>query len=139
MSDKLIWKEIGPYAELPSLTASCHIGIGINMNSDRVSQTQGTASNKIYEYAASGLPVILYDSGQFTKYLQKYNWAFFTDGSLNSIRDNVAAILKDQRRLSEMARHDFEESLNFEKNFKPALHTVLDSIKEPAYNLINFI
>jgi glycosyltransferase involved in cell wall biosynthesis len=128
VADKLVWKDIGSYYELPALTASCDIGIGINMNNDIVSQAQATASNKIYEYAASGLPVILYNSDQFTQYLQRYNWTFFTDGSVKSIKENVEAIAKDLPALSESAQQDFEQSLNFESYFMPALNIVSGSI-----------
>ena len=124
VADQLIWIDIGPYYELPALTASCDIGIGINMNTDIVSKTQGTASNKVYEYAASELPVILYDSEQFTKYLKKYDWAFFTDGSLSSLRKNVELIIKDLPHLGQAARSDFEATLNFENYFIPAFTKV---------------
>ncbi|WP_235906536.1 glycosyltransferase [Ginsengibacter hankyongi] len=128
VANKLIWKDIGPYYELPALTASCDIGIGINMNNDIVSQAQGTASNKIYEYAASGLPVILYNSSQFTQYLEKYDWAFFTDGSVKSLKENIEAIVKDVPSLRESAQLNFRQSLNFEKYFMPVLNIVSRSI-----------
>ncbi len=129
VEDKITWIGIGPYAELPAITASCHIGIGIHMNTDNVSKTLGTASNKIYEYAASGLPVISYDSEQFTKYLKKYNWVFFTNGTLNSIKENIEAIINDWPQLDKQARSDFEQALNFESHFTPALNTVVNTMK----------
>lgn len=126
VSNKITWKRIGPYSQLPALTASCHIGIGINTNSDRVSQTQGTSSNKIYEYVASGLPVILYESAQFTKYLRQYRWALFTDGSLSSIKKVLEDISQNLPALGTAARQDFETSLNFEKYFVPILKKIIN-------------
>ncbi|MCP9751928.1 glycosyltransferase [Ferruginibacter sp. HRS2-29] len=126
VSQQVEWVGIGPYAELPKLTASCHMGIGVHMNTDNVSKTLGTASNKIYEYAACGLPVILYDSEQFTKYLQKYPWAFFTDGTRESLKNILIQIADNYDVYSEAARESFAGQLNFEYVFLP----VLDKIRE---------
>jgi hypothetical protein len=125
VTGKLSWIPIGPYFELIEVTSSCDIGIGINMNTDTISKTLGTASNKIYEYAASGLPVILFDNTQYRKYLDKYEWAFFTDGSLNSLKENIELISKNLPHLAKEARLDFEQDLNFETNFQPALQKVI--------------
>ena len=108
-----------------NLTTSCDIGIGINMNKDAISSTLGTASNKIYEYAASGLPVLLSDSVQYRRYLDKYEWAFFSDGSADSLKENIELILKDLPHLASAARRDFEQSLNFEDVFQPVLQEIM--------------
>lgn len=125
--NKLTWVPIGPYHELPSLTSSCDIGIGINMNNDVISKTQGTASNKIYEYPACGLPVILFNSEQFRKYLDKYKWAFFTDGSAESLYKSIQVIVENLPALKIAARQSFEEELNFEKGFCPALKEIVNN------------
>ena len=125
ISSRIIWKDIGPYADLPAVTSSCHIGIGINKKVDNVSLTQGTASNKIYEYIACGLPVILYDAEQFTRILKDYNWAFFTDGTKHSIREQIEAVLPNLRVLGVSARRTFEESLNFEMHFQPIFQSIM--------------
>lgn len=123
--DRLSWIGIGPYSEIPALTRSCDLGIGINNNSDAVSQTQGTASNKIYEYAASGIPVILSDSMQFVNYLGKYNWAFFTDGSRESLINIIGKIIAEQGSLEIAAGKDFESELNFEGEFSKVLTRIV--------------
>jgi hypothetical protein len=86
-----------------------------------VSKTLGTASNKIYEYAASGLPVILYDIEQFTKYLGVYPWAFFCDASESGLKTVLDQILPVVDTVGMEARNSFEENMNFEKAFQPAL------------------
>ena len=121
VSDQLTWVGIGPYADIPKLTASCHVGIAIHKNTDIVSKTLGTASNKIYEYAASGLPVILYDIEQFTKYLGVYSWAFFCDASESGLKTVLDQILPVVDTVGMEARKSFEENMNFEKAFQPAL------------------
>ena len=124
VSDHITWLPVGPYSALPAITAKADIGIGINYNTDPVSRVQGSASNKIYEYAASGLPVILYDSDQFRRYLDKYEWAFFSDGSKDSLGKIITAIIPKLETYRKMARNDFEKELNFEYVFKPVLKTL---------------
>lgn len=125
VTGRVTWVGISAYAALRDLTDSCHIGIGIRMNTDHVSTTLGTASNKIYEYAACGLPVILYDTEQFKKYLSKYSWTFFTDGTVSSIRSCLNHIIPKLAELAPRARHDFEQGLNYETTFA----NVWDKIK----------
>lgn len=125
VTEKLKWVPIGPYRELAGLTASCDIGIGINNNADTISKMLSTASNKIYEYAACGLPVLLSDSEQYRKHLDKYDWSFFTDGSVDSLRKNIELIVNNLPSLSKSARLSFEEGLNFETVFKPVLKEVI--------------
>ncbi len=124
VSNNVTWIAVGPYAEVPAITATCDIGIGINTNTDNISLTQGTASNKIYEYAASGLPVILNDSEEFRKYLDRYKWVFFTDGSVGSLRKILNEIIQNLTGLSNEARSSFEEQLNFEHVFSPVIKEI---------------
>jgi glycosyltransferase involved in cell wall biosynthesis len=122
VSDRLEWKSLGPYCELPSLTKSCHIGIAIHMGTDNVRKTLGTASNKIYEYAACGLPVILYDNEQFRKYLNHQSWAYFTDGTTESLENCIREILDDYECQSYKSRNSFEENLNYEHAFSGVMN-----------------
>jgi glycosyltransferase involved in cell wall biosynthesis len=128
VADKLEWKSLGPYCELPSLTNTCHIGIAIYMGSDNVRKTLGTASNKIYEYAASGLPVILYDNEQFRKYLSGYTWTYFTDGTADSLETCIKAIMNNYESATKNSRSDFEKSLNFENQFDHIKKRLLSEI-----------
>ena len=127
--DKITWVGVGPYSDLPDLTNSCHIGNAIHRNTDIVSKTLGTASNKIYEYAASGLPVILYDIDQFKKYLDEYSWTFFCNGSKQSIREVIENICINLPQLQKDSRMDFENKLNFENHFNPAMEEVERSLE----------
>ncbi len=129
VSDRVDWVGLGPYCELPALTTTCHIGIAIYMGNDNVRKTLGTASNKIYEYAASGLPVILYDNAQFRKYLDKYNWTFFTDGSASSLNEIIRKIVLNYNEISGSSRNSFESELNFENKFNQVLSYINASKK----------
>ncbi len=107
-----------PYHKLPKLTASCHIGIAIHTQDNMNFNTLGTASNKIYEYAAVGLPVLYFDNEHFNSHLGRFDWAIPTDVSRQSLLQALENIAGNYERLSETAQRDFEEDLNFEKHFE---------------------
>jgi glycosyltransferase involved in cell wall biosynthesis len=112
------WIGVGLYKDLQAITKSCHIGIAIYKGTDAMNKTLGTASNKIYEYAACGLPILVYDNEQFRKYLSNYKWVVFTDGSFESLKAAVKHILDNYTELSTLARKDFEQDFNFDNYFK---------------------
>jgi glycosyltransferase involved in cell wall biosynthesis len=117
VSDKLIY--IGPtdYRQVIENGKTCHIGIGIHKKNDIMNQTLGTASNKIYEYAALGLPVILYDNAHFREILGRFAWAFFTDTSQSSLKQCLEDIILNYSSLSNQAAADFCRQLSFEHYF----------------------
>lgn len=117
VTDKLIFLGITPYNEVPAASASCHIGIGILAKQDVMNTTLGTASNKLYEYAAVGLPVIYYNRVNFTRHLDKFSWAFPAELNSNDIREKIGVILRSYAQLSSAAHKEFMQSLNFETGF----------------------
>jgi len=122
--DRLFFLPHKAYAKLPEITKQYHIGIGTHKNGNIQYATGGTASNKIYEYAALGLPVILYDNEQYRKYLDRYSWACFTDLSANSILNAIEDVVKNYGKLSLQAHTDFLSELNFEKHFKKIINNL---------------
>jgi len=115
----------GSYQEVITNTRTCHIGIGIHKKTDIMNSTLGTASNKIYEYAACGLPVLLFDNLHFRKALGMRKWVFFTDTSRESLLQCIEMIIRDYTELSIAAVSDFQTELCFERYIGP----VLDYIK----------
>jgi glycosyltransferase involved in cell wall biosynthesis len=113
---------IGPsgYKAVIENAFNCHIGIGIHRKADMMNKTLGTASNKIYEYAAAGMPVLLFDNPHFRKHLQQFEWTFFTDCSKSSLIECIGVICSDYAAFSKKARADFENELNFEHFFEKA-------------------
>lgn len=106
-----------PYCDLPAITTQHHIGIGIHNTPNIVYQTGGTASNKLYEYMALGLPMLYYDSKHYNKYLEKYKWAVNTDLSKESLVLAITYTIENYDKLTTLAMKDFERELNFEKHF----------------------
>ncbi|MEJ7737958.1 MAG: glycosyltransferase [Chitinophagaceae bacterium] len=117
VKDKIRFEGLTPYNEVPRLSATCNIGIAIFTKNDVMNLTLGTASNKIYEYAAVGLPVIYNGSEHFTRYLGKYAWALPTEVTTEDIREKIARIIRDYDRLSAAAHQDFMQEVNFENGF----------------------
>jgi len=118
--DVKLYKPVS-YAELPKITANAHVGIAVNIPENIMYATGGTASNKIYEYAAVGLPIFYYDNEHYKKHLSKFKWAIPTDLSTEQLSKQIEFIKKDYKNLSEAALKDFESDLNFENSFKPLL------------------
>jgi hypothetical protein len=112
---------------LPSITAQSHIGIAVNIPSEVIYQTGGTASNKIYEYAACGLPILYFDHPHYREYLGQFKWAFATDLSKESIENCIIEIMNNYDYFSQQARNDFLSRLNFESVFEPILKTFNES------------
>jgi glycosyltransferase involved in cell wall biosynthesis len=116
------------YGDLPKVTKAHHVGLAVHIPSNLIYSTGGTASNKIYEYAALGLPVVLYDTPHYREILSKYSWAYFTDLSKASLLNCLEQILQDYPTSSEKAAQDFLESLNYEVAFDHAFQQVVKGI-----------
>jgi len=119
VEDKLIILPPTGYLEVVRNAQTCHIGIGIHKKQDFMNQTLGTASNKIYEYAASGMPVLVFDNDHFRRVLGNRPWVFFTDTSAGSLIACVEQIMTRFQELSTKALIDFEKELCFEHYFNP--------------------
>jgi len=117
VGDRLIYLPPSGYKDVIKNSFHCHIGIGIYMKNDIMNNTLGTASNKIYEYAAAGLPVLVYDNEHFRAALTSKNWAIFTDATPNSLIKCLEDIVGNYRSLSAAARKDFIDQLCFEYHF----------------------
>lgn len=117
------------YSKLPKLTQSCHIGLAINEPKGIIYQTGGTASNKIYEYAACGLPILYFDNVHYNEHLAKYEWAFATDLSSQSINRCINEIMNNYTYLSIKAQENFQQIFNYEKAFEPIKRHLIETIE----------
>lgn len=118
------WVGVTSYEALAPLTAGCHLGIAIFTGKDVMNRTLGTASNKIYEYVASGVPILYYKDEHFNKYLKKYDWAIETNLSENSLKASIEYAFNKSEELSNCQKRDFNQNLNFEKHFQNSLRLV---------------
>jgi glycosyltransferase involved in cell wall biosynthesis len=122
-----------PYNELPSHTWKACIGVCLYKRIDINHQTMGTASNKIYEYAACGLPVIVSDQPNYREHLDSEIWVRFADpDNPKSIASAVQDILSDFGKYETMclaARRAFEERYNYESVFYPLLSNIKEIVQ----------
>jgi hypothetical protein len=132
VEDKLIIVPPTGYEGVVRNAQTCHIGIGIHKKQDLMNKTLGTASNKIYEYVASGMPVLMYDNEHFRATLGMRSWVFFTDTSATSLLGCLEQIITRYQVLSEAALEDFEAGLCFEHYFKPLLEYLRGKINPAA-------
>ncbi len=83
----------------------------------------GSASTKLFEYAAAGLPVIVPDRRSYREFLDGEEWITFVDiDNPRSIAAGLNSILADRDRyvtMSRAARAAHEQRLNYELLFEP--------------------
>lgn len=127
---QVIFEGYIPYSILPRYTGSNHIGIGINKPQGIIYQTGGTASNKIYEYVACGLPILYYDISHYQAHLEQYQWAFATDLTKESLLSCLTTIADRYEEIAQRAKTDFQERLNYERGFNPILVYLKAKMKE---------
>jgi hypothetical protein len=117
VSEHLAILPFAAYQDILTDAVNYHIGIGIYMKKDIMNSTIGTASNKIFEYASAGMPVLVYDNEYFRGYFGHREWVLFTDTSKKSLIDSIDKSFANFQTLSEKAFDDFSKDLCFEKNF----------------------
>lgn len=122
-----------PYKELKTHTLLASVGFALYKNTsfDRVACV--TACNKIYEYAACGLPVIVSDFPNYREYLSSETWVRFANpDDPHSIASAVQDILSDLENYKAMciaARQAFEEKFNYEYVFTPLLSQITNLVE----------
>jgi glycosyltransferase involved in cell wall biosynthesis len=113
-SENILFHQYTKYDEVPKLAAQCDLGIAIFTKTDIMNSTLGTSSNKIYEYAAVGTPIVYYNNSHFETYLGTKSWAFATDLTVESILEIILKVDKNFKDLSAVAYDDFVRNYNFE-------------------------
>jgi hypothetical protein len=113
------------YQKLPFITRQCHIGLAIYTKKDVMNSTLGTASNKIYEYTAIGLPFLYFNNPHFIEYLGKMEWALPTDLTNASLLQALQKIDNEYDRLSQLARSEFISGRNYEEVFIPVMESAV--------------
>ncbi|MGB0061028.1 glycosyltransferase family 4 protein [Candidatus Binatus sp.] len=90
----------------------------------------GSASNKLFEYAAMGLPVVVPNRDSYRDFLNDAEWVRYVDVEQpESIARAIDSIFADRERyaaMSRAARRAFEEQYNYERVFAPALERIVE-------------
>ncbi|MGQ9866196.1 MAG: glycosyltransferase family protein [Pseudanabaenaceae cyanobacterium] len=113
-----------PYAHLKERTWQATLGLCLyQIQADPNSQYHASACNKIFEYAACGLPVVVSDGPNYREFLGQEPWVRFADPTdPQAIATAIAEILQDletYRTMALAARQAFETKFNYEIAFEP--------------------
>ena len=114
------------YEKLRKITLSHDIGWAVNIPNKLIYKTGGTASNKIYEYAACGLPIIYYDYEAYNKHLSCYEWARKTDLTRSSLSKIILELNDEYSYLSNQAYSDFINNFNYKTYFNEVHDKLID-------------
>jgi glycosyltransferase involved in cell wall biosynthesis len=121
-----------PYKDLQMHTLSATVGFSLYKNTtfDRLACV--TASQKLYEYAACGLPVIVSDFPNYREFLGNESWVHFANpDDPKAIADAIKDILSDfddYQKMCLAARQAFEEKFNYETVFLPLIAEIKDLV-----------
>ena len=125
-------------AEMVERTINGAVGLVLFKPNSLNYRSMGTSTNKLYEYAARGIPVIVPDGPSFREALENEDWVFFADVSdPASIANGVRFFLEDLDRYltaGKAARTAFEERFNFEAVFSRLLERLMPLIHAESIN-----
>jgi glycosyltransferase involved in cell wall biosynthesis len=128
ISSRFSYLGVLPYKDLQDPTLSSTIGFALYKNTSFDRVACASACNKIYEYAACGLPVIVSNFSTYRDYLSGESWVRFADpDDPHSIALAVWNILSDFEHYKAMclsARAAFEQKFNYESVFSPLLASI---------------
>ena len=109
------------YDRVPSLTVDADLGHAlydpININHIEM----GTASNKVLEYMAAGIPILVPESTSFNYLVSRFHCGICVDPeSPDAIAAAISRVLRDEamdREMGNAGRRGFESELNYDIHF----------------------
>ncbi len=121
-----------PYDEILDITKFCKIGLSIPMISEEKNTTNiyylAGASNKLGEYIACGLPILVSDTSSNHKFFDKYGTAFFfSPDDPIEIANLFDSLLINEGVLIQKSKHNtnvFKTTLNFDIQFSKLLEMI---------------
>ncbi len=116
--------------EVPAHASRASVGLSLYKPVTKSLEYMGSASNKLFEYAAMGLPVVVPDRESYRDFLGDADWVTYADiEDPESIARAITSIFADRERyvaMSRAARRAFEEQYNYERVFEPALERIFE-------------
>lgn len=114
-----------PYGEVMGFTIGADVGHALYEAVDDNNRLSGTASNKLLEYMASALPLLVSDRPGLRALVERHDCGLTADESdPASIAAAVNVLLGDPARARQMganAARAFEEEFRFDRQFAPVL------------------
>lgn len=122
--------------EVPARASGSSVGLSLYKPVTKNLEYMGSASNKLFEYAAMGMPVVVPDRESYRAFLGDAEWVTYADiEKPESIARAINSILADGERylaMSRAARRAFEDQYNYERVFEPVLGKLLEYSKQQA-------
>jgi glycosyltransferase involved in cell wall biosynthesis len=130
VAERLRYDGLVPFERLNRETVRAAVGLVLYQAVSTNLEHNVSATNKLYEYAACGLPVVAPDRPGFRAYLGGEAWVELADAAdPAAVARALGAVLADRARYEERARaarRAFEERFNFERVFAPLLARVME-------------
>ncbi len=107
-----------PYPEVPPFVASADVGIVVYQGMDRVPGGFYGSPTKLFDYLASGLPVIGHEVGQVAEVIRDGCNGFLCDGTAADLLTKLLRLKGDallRRSMGEQARQIVERYYNWER------------------------
>lgn len=118
-----------PLREMISRTMEAAVGLVLFKTSSLNYRAMGTSTNKLYEYAARGIPVVVPDTASFHRALGDEEWAAYAEiDNPDAIAREIGWLLADRDRYERMcraARLAFEQRYNFERVMPSVLEKLM--------------
>ncbi len=116
--------------ELRTRASRASVGLSLYKPVSKGLEYVASASNKLFEYAAMGLPVIVPERENYREFLGDAEWVTYADAEQpESIARAIMSVLAERERyaaMSRAARRAFEDQYNYERVFAPALARILE-------------
>ena len=114
--------------ELRARASRASVGLSIYKPVTKSLEYVASASNKLFEYAAMGLPVIVPNRENYRDFLGDAEWVTYADVEQpEAFSRAVTSIFADRERyvaMSRAARRAFETEYNYERVFEPVLERI---------------
>ena len=126
LSGRVLILPAKPYHSLPGITRQCDVGVGV-LASPRISDCFNLAhltgaSNKLFEYMACGLPVVVPSTPENELAIRRGGYGLTCDpDKVESIADALASLLQNESKsaaMSSKAVRDFRQIWNYDLQFE---------------------
>ncbi|MHB8382860.1 MAG: glycosyltransferase family protein [Candidatus Binataceae bacterium] len=118
-----------PHTELTQRFSACAVGLSLYRPVSQNWEFNSSATNKLFEYAALGIPAVVPDRKSYREFFADDDWVVYADpADPESIARAIEYLLADRERyiaMSLAARHAHETKYNYEHVFAPVLERII--------------